>query len=307
MKLYSNNKEKLNQISTQPFLTEKEIQSLVENNLKELFNIELVKSEFKVKDFRFDTLCFDKENNSFVIIEYKKDKNFSVIDQGYTYLSIMLNNKSDFILEYNEKYTSNHLKKDGDYWSQSRVIFISQNFTDYQINSINFKDVPFELWQIVKFSNNIVGFQQHKSKSKESITKIIPDQKGIVGTVSQEIKVYTEEDHLTRKSLSDTTKDVYFDLKERILGLGEDVEMVCRKSYISFKRKTNIVDIDFQKENIWLWINLKKGELDDPKGFTRDVSTIGHYGNGDYDFKVNSKSDINYIMFLINQSYKKQD
>ena len=28
-------------------------------------------SEFKIGEFRIDTLCFDKENNSFIIIEYK--------------------------------------------------------------------------------------------------------------------------------------------------------------------------------------------------------------------------------------------
>ena len=61
-----------------------------------------MKSEFTLHNFRIDTLAFDEESKSFVIIEYKKDKSFSVVDQGYAYLSLMLNNKADFILEYNE-------------------------------------------------------------------------------------------------------------------------------------------------------------------------------------------------------------
>ena len=40
-----------------------------------------VKSEFAIKNFRIDTLAFDSKSKSFVIIEYKKDKNFSIIDQ----------------------------------------------------------------------------------------------------------------------------------------------------------------------------------------------------------------------------------
>lgn len=77
-----------------------------------------------------DTLAFDEELKSFVIIEYKKDKNFSVIDQGYAYLSVMLNNKADFILEYNETVIK-AWKTDVD-WSQSKIIFVSQGFTNYQ-------------------------------------------------------------------------------------------------------------------------------------------------------------------------------
>jgi hypothetical protein len=73
--------------------------------------------------------------------------NFSVIDQGYAYLSLMLNNKADFILEYNEN-CKDTLKRDDLDWSQSRVIFISPVFNNYQKESINFKDLPFELWEV---------------------------------------------------------------------------------------------------------------------------------------------------------------
>ena len=305
MNLYAINKSKLNNISSLPFKSEKEIQNLVENNLKELFNLELIKSEFRVKDYRFDTLCFDRENNSFVIIEYKKDKNFTVIDQGYTYLSVMLNNKSDFILEYNEK-NKIHLQKSENYWSQSRVIFISQNFSDYQLNSVNFKDAPFELWEIKRYNNNTVELHQHKSQSNESIVQIGKSKNTIVNSVAKEVQVFNEEFHLTQKNISDEIKEIFSDLKNRILGLGE-IEVVSRQSYISFKRKTNVVDINFQKDKLWLWINLKKGELDDPKKLTRDVSKIGHFGNGDYDLKVDKNSDLNYVIFLIHQSYIKQE
>lgn len=100
MKLYSINNSKLKSLAIDSFKLEKEIQTLVENNLEVLFNLQFVKSEFSIKNFRIDTLAFDTENKSFVVIEYKKGSNFSVIDQGYTYMSLMLNNKADFILEY---------------------------------------------------------------------------------------------------------------------------------------------------------------------------------------------------------------
>lgn len=306
MKLYSIRNNITSPIPNESFVFEKEIQNLIENNLTELFNLELVKSEFPLKKYRLDTLCFDRENKSFVIIEYKRDKNFSVIDQGYSYLSIMLNNKSDFILEYNENCKDNLKRNDVD-WTQSRVIFISPKFTEYQKDSVNFKDVPFELWEINKFENNIIGINQHKTDSKESISTTVKDiGKSTVISVSKQVKVYSEEDLINQPKVQDIVKEVYSELKNRLLNLGDDVVIVPRKIYISYKRKSNFFDINFLKNGLWCWINLKKGELDDPNNITRDVSEIGHYGNGDYEVFIDKDSDLDYIMFLIKQSYKKQ-
>jgi predicted transport protein len=307
MKLFSLNKNVLRSLSTNNFKLEREIQTVVENNLELLFNLQFVKTELKIKDFRIDTLGYDKENKSFVIIEYKKERNFSIIDQGYTYMSLMLNNKSDFILEYNES-CGETIKRDDIDWTQSKVIFVSPNFTEYQKHSINFKDVPFELWEIVRYENDLIGLVQHKNNSKESISSVTSGENNdIVNSVSKEIKIYDEEYHLTQSRVKEQTKDIYFNLKERVFNLGGDIVITPRKTYISYKRKTNFLDIHFLKEGLWCWINLKKGELDDPKSITRDVSSIGHYGNGDYELWINEESDLDYMMFLINQSYKKQD
>lgn len=127
MPLFNSNSklEILNQIKEIPFQLERQIQHLVEANLNTLLGLEFVKSEFtisgSVQRLRIDTLAFDRKNKAFVIIEYKQDKNFSVVDQGYAYLSAMLNNKADFILEYNEA-RNELLKRSSVDWSQSRVI-----------------------------------------------------------------------------------------------------------------------------------------------------------------------------------------
>jgi predicted transport protein len=307
MKLYTiQEKSKLKSISNLKFDLEKDIQVLFEKNLEELFNLEFVKSEFSIKNFRIDTLGYDKENKSFVIIEYKKDRNFSVIDQGYTYMSLMLNNKSDFILEYNEN-CGGTLKRDDIDWTQSKVIFVSPQFTEYQKHSINFRDVPFELWEVKKYENNTIGLVQHKTTSDESISTISDDKSNVVNQVSREVKKYTEEDHLNQTKISEKTKEIYKNLKDRILNLGDDIIVSPKKIYIGFKRKSNFIDVSISKNELWCWLNLKKNELDDPKELCRDVSSIGSYGNGDYDMKINEKTDLDYVMFLINQSYKKQD
>ena len=302
MPIFAIKQNKLIRIKEISFKKEREIQRITEQNLKEIFGLEFVKSEFALGNLRIDTLAFDNETKSFVIIEYKKDKNFSVIDQGYAYLALMLNNKADFILEYNECKNKN-LKRENIDWSQSRVIFISPQFTKYQRKAINFKDLPIELWEISKYENNTIVFNKLKSaETSESITKISP-KSDIVQKVSREIKVYTEEDHL--QGMPEDIIEIYEELKERILNLGDNIEIRPRKYYIGFIAITNFVDIHIQRSQIKLWINLNKGELDDPKNWARDVSKIGHWGNGDYEITVTPNSDLDYLMLLIKQSYRK--
>ena len=69
-----------------------------------MINLEFIETKFQVSNFRIDTLAFDKEANTFIIIEYKNNKNNSVIYQGYTYLYTMLNHKDDFVLKYSNKF-----------------------------------------------------------------------------------------------------------------------------------------------------------------------------------------------------------
>ena len=50
---------------------------------------------------------------------------------------------------------------------------------------------------------------------------------------------------------------------------------------------------------------MNKGTLDDPKKIMRDVSKVGHWGNGDYAIVLNVGDDLDYIMTLVKQSYLK--
>jgi len=153
------NNRKLACINENLFKLEKELQKICEENLEIIFGFDLIKSEYTLHNFRIDTLAFDNQSKSFVIIEYKKDRSFSVVDQGYAHLSLLLNNKADFILEYNEN-CGDQLKRNEIDWSQSKVIFVSQSFTPHQIESINFKDLPIELWEVKRYRNDTILFNQ---------------------------------------------------------------------------------------------------------------------------------------------------
>jgi RecB family endonuclease NucS len=57
------------------------MQKITEDNLESVFGLEFIKTEFQLNNLRIDTLAFDNESNSFVIIEYKRGNSYSVIDQ----------------------------------------------------------------------------------------------------------------------------------------------------------------------------------------------------------------------------------
>ena len=81
------------------FPLEIHIQELIDKNLNKIFNdLEFIKSEYKIDDLRIDTVAFDNERRSFVIIEYKNKKNESLIDQGVSYYQVLQDRKSDYIL-----------------------------------------------------------------------------------------------------------------------------------------------------------------------------------------------------------------
>lgn len=56
------------------------------------------------------------------------------------------------------------------------------------------------------------------------------------------------------------------------------------------------------KKGIKMFINLKKGQLDDPKNLMKDVSATGHWGNGHYEVIFNDTKNLEYIMSLVKQA-----
>ena len=301
MQLYHNTKNMLSNLKEKPFKLEKDMQSLFEDNLEQITEFKFVKSEFALKNLRLDTLAFNEESKSFVIIEYKRDRNYSVVDQGVSYLNLMLEYKADFIVEYNESCDKN-LKRDDVDWSQSKVIFVAPSFTSFQKQSSNCKDLPIGLWEIKQFENGIIVINPiKKAQSAPSIKQVQPNATNSeISKVVNEIKIYTEEEHLENKS--EEIVELYESVKEAILNLTSDIEVIARKQHIAFKKGRNITDITIQKKGLKMWINLHKGELDDAKQLARDVSTTGHWGNGDYELLITDTQNLEYIMSLVKQA-----
>jgi len=305
MSLFKLSNSKLLPIKEKKILLEKDIQALTENNLDSVFGYTFVSTELKIETFRFDTLAWDSEKNSFVIIEYKKDRNFSVVDQGFAYLSVLLNRKADFILEYNNKFPNKQLKREDVDWSQSRVIFIAPYFTSYQINSINFRNMPFDLYEFNLYENNTVAYSKIEANNPtESINTVV--KSGEIEKISKEIKSYTIEEHFNEGW--EKSRELFDIINAKILELDPNFSVIPTKQYIGYKLGSKLVlHIEAQKSGLMLKISrFMPKDLNDPEGRLAYIENSMKFWNVHTSYmKISLEDDIDYAMMLAKQVYKK--
>lgn len=303
MQLYQTQAQTLVELNEDPFRLEREIQTLFESNLYSFTGLEFIKSEFTIKNNRIDTLAFDPESQAFVIIEYKRERNYSVIDQGVSYLNLMLDYKADFIVEYNESQSKQLKRQDVD-WSQSRIIFVSPSFTDFQKQSTNFKDLGIELWEIKRYQGGIVSVNPlQKAKSAPSIKQVQKIESEQIQKIAKEIQQYDEEHHLGDKS--DDIRELYERFRDSILNLSPNFELNIKKVYIAFQiNNKNLVYFSIRKNQIKIYLNRKYNEIDDPKGLVKDMTGVDHHGSGDCEIVVIDTENLEYILSLIKQTLK---
>jgi len=106
--------------------------------------------------------------------------------------------------------------------------------------------------------------------------------------------------------LSGSVRQLYDLLEERILALHPGARRECRKLYVAFKLETNFVDVIPQASKLLLVINLRFDQIDDPKGWCRDITGLGRWGNGDVEVPLTGPSQLDYVAGLIEQSLSVQ-
>ena len=309
MKLYSiQDKSRLKSVSKSDFVKENEIQKLVEKNFDELFNIDFVGSEFTFMDIRIDSIGFDNKKKSFVFIEYKLKKNHGVLDQGLGYISTVQTNRIEFLKSYNKKFNKN-LEIDDIVWDKLIIKFISTMYTERQKMALEHGQIDcFELWEIENYDNNMIRMNQIKSSSSE-IYSIINDKKKDYNKVSKKVNDINIKEKLLFSKKSDFIKGVYLDLRGRILNLGSDVSVSISSSYIRFYKINTFSTIvifwktsgDINHLNFMITVSWK-GKLNDPKKMLQNF-----YSDKLKQGLINKNTDLDYVMFLIEQPYKKRD
>jgi predicted transport protein len=305
MPLFRLTGKQLKNIGERGFRLEKDLQALTEANLESLFGLQFVTSEFERDGLRIDTLAFDPASSSFVIIEYKRDQSFSVVDQGFAYLSLMLNNKEVFLVEYNER-SRKALKRDDVDWSQSRIVFIAKSFTLHQQAASGFKDLPIELWQVTRFEGDLVLYDRVQTRKSAATVKDLRPGNAAEQVIKQ-VKTYTEADVVPKEGKG---RSLYEELRSRILQFDGSLHVHPTKTYVAFregenwrnifavKPRSNKVQVDLYRT--------QPGDLIDPDNKIEYIKNSMEYWNQHVSsIDVTDEKDIEYTLYVLRQLLEK--
>lgn len=116
--------------------------------------------------------------------------------------------------------------------------------------------------------------------------------------------VYTLRD--LSAGMDKDTLDLFGTFSKRVLNLDSSVKEEFNKQYVAYKTATNFVDVVPQKSRLKLYLNLPFDGIDDPEQLCRDVSQIGHWGNGDVEVSLSSSKLLDDVLYLVLQAFDYQ-
>lgn len=275
---------------------EREVQTLFEANLETLLGVRLVASEFSTgQGGRIDTLGID-ENGFPVVIEYKLDKNRTVINQGMSYMAWLRSHKAEFWKVVFEKLGKE--AADSVDHSSTRLICIATDFTRDDLGAYELMPNSIDLVRYRRFGPS------HLLLERITTSEAAPSPSSGSGTGARAagdkpLLQWLEE-------APSNMKELYDSLRTAILGQGEDVSEKFTKLYVAYKRTRNFATVTYATKtdfNLYLHVNVDDVPLE--QGM-RDMRSTGHWGTGDLEVKIRSVEDIGRALPLIQRAYEGQ-
>lgn len=293
MPLFHIDKNDVKAVRAEDFRSEKDLQRLIEHNLRSIFNCRFVATEFTTgakHAGRIDTLALSEDGNP-VIIEYKLTESATLINQGLFYLSWLEDHHGDF-----EVATRGALGQDVEIdWDEIRVLCVAPSFTKYDLHAVQTIGRQIELWTYKRFENGILQLEAaFGGASVEAIPKAsgknpIMVAAGKKAAATRALGGWTFQGHLEGKPQDIQT--IIETVQEFLLAMDESIEEVPRKNYIAYRTTQNIVCLEPQKKQVLLWVKLDPKRVKGPEGISRDASEVGHYGTGDLEITVKTMDD----------------
>ena len=308
MPLFHINKNKLNRAQLFDH-KEKDIQTLIENNLEVVFNCKFIETEFSTgaeHSGRIDTLALSEDDNP-VIIEYKKSASSDLINQSLYYLSWIKDHKGDFQVVANKKFGKS-VKIE---WDDIRVICIAPDYKKYDIHAVTVIGANIELWQYKLYNTNILYLEKIFPKSISPIlvsmraTKIknsVMVEAGKKAWETRKIISHTLEEHLSR--CNKNIKKVLQNLRDFILNIDDGIKETPKKFYIGYKVSQNFIHIKTRKEKIILFLKLNPKKIQIPKN-GRDMTNNSYYfSTGELELTIRNSQEMENSKEYIKMAFK---
>ena len=272
---------------------EKELQTVIENNMMTFFGVTFLASEYRTTDGgRMDSIGID-ENHCPVIFEYKRSMKENVINQGLFYLNWLLDHKDSFKVLVIE--TLGLKAAEVIDWTMPRVICIAGDFTRYDESAIKQMNRNISLIRYKKFGEDLLMFEQ----INENVAAAIPENEPIALKAKSSDKTFDEQMESADKAI----KILYQDSSNYILSLGDDISETHLKLYAAFKKIKNVVTVVAQRKKLIINLPLEVNSVTFEDGYSRDVTNIGHWGCGPVELHLQNNRDLEKAKPLIERAY----
>lgn len=276
---------------------EKPLQHLIEANLEPLLGIRFLVTEYstgKTHAGRIDTLGLD-ENNSPVIIEYKRTSHENIINQGLFYFDWLMDHQAEFKLLVLETFGKS--AADDVDWTAPRLICIAADFTRYDSHAVQQMDRNIELIRYRQFGQELLLLELVNA--------------GSAMPASPAKKKSANAGHKTKKGIAEalaksspSVQALFEAVEGYVTSLGDDVRRKDLKLYVAFTRLRNFATVCFLKNQLQIYLHLDPDTVDLVSGFTRDKRGSGHWGTGDLEVTITSIDDLNRAKPLLLRAYE---
>jgi predicted transport protein len=300
MPIFKTTEGKLKKLNILPLDKEKKLQQLVEENLMEVLELRLLATEYATTfGGRIDTLAVDTSGAP-VIIEYKRNKNDNVINQSLSYLKWLKTQKPGFfeklIIDKLGKDVADKIKLD---WHNPRVICVAESYSKFDIDTVEVVPLRIELLRYRYYQEGLFSLDP-VTVSADQIGETVVTDKKVVKKDDADDKSPASLAALLVKA-SPAIRTLYEALRERIIEIDENIVEKPTAYYVGYRLSNNFAETHIGKNQIK--IHLRPIDYDDPKGSVEKIPD-GYNWTMDRRVYLNTPDELDYVMGLIEQSYK---
>ena len=120
--------------------------------------------------------------------------------------------------------------------------------------------------------------------------------------LSQLLDGFTQEELLPK--IPGKIRDLFKEICAFIELIDEELDAVQLKYYKAYKKIQNVICIEAHKEKVILYLKLDPTKEKLVRGFSRDVSKIGHYGTGSLEISISDEAQFEEAKPIIERAIR---